>query len=317
MIRSLPGIALLLGLAACSDSAELPTVELGGPSGARLMTGGARTPYEAYDFAYSNLSRQHYNVTRNLDSRSRNLYGARVSMESILASLETMKTLSLPAEHARFDAVLARYRGWHKDVERDTWGGSFLNDFDVSRRELLQRFHPADVQLVADLPGTAPAAKPAPVAPAPAPGPAPPVDPKDRAEAPLKPPATPAPQPPPPVERTPAATPQPTPPTPGISPRLLFRAWDRAHDDLVEAYKAKKDCREKYADVQEALRLLKSQLPADKQAKLQFYLDYYASINEKTKEFKALPDEKTRESDIVDELNMAARVIRKDLNPEK
>src|SRR6185295_11099910 len=70
MNRRFPGLALLLSLAwGCADSVEIPTVELGGSGGARLMNGHAKSPSEAYDNAFTQLSRGHYNVRRNLETR--------------------------------------------------------------------------------------------------------------------------------------------------------------------------------------------------------------------------------------------------------
>ena len=66
-----------------------------------------------------------------------------------------------------------------------------------------------------------------------------------------------------------------------------------------------------------ALRQLHANTAAEKRAKLQIYLDYYAGIHEKTKGFTTLPEgEKISEKDIVDELDVAARVIRKEFNPD-
>ena len=50
MKHAFPGILLLAALG-CSDSAEIPAVELGGPTGARLMNGQGRNPAEAYENA--------------------------------------------------------------------------------------------------------------------------------------------------------------------------------------------------------------------------------------------------------------------------
>src|SRR6185503_19395989 len=101
------------------------------------------------------------------------------------------------------------------------------------------------------------------------------------------------------------------PPTPALSSRLIFKAWSTAHYDLVAAFKEKKPCKPRYDDVLESLRLLKASFAGEKAAKLQIYLDYYGAIDEKTKTFTVLP-EKTSEKDILDELDVAARVIRKE-----
>jgi len=80
-------------------------------------------------------------------------------------------------------------------------------------------------------------------------------------------------------------------------------------------YKEKKPCKPKYDDVIEALRAMKTRLPVDPAAKLQIYIDYYGASRRRPG-ITALP-EKTSEKDIVDELDVAARVIRKEFNPDK
>jgi hypothetical protein len=307
MKRPFPGIAFLLFASlGCSDGVEIPTVEFGGNNGARLMNGQAKTPAEAYENAYGQLSRAHYNVRRNLDARGQNLYGAREAMAQILRSLETMRAVVPAADQARFDPYLSRYAGWLKDLENGSWGGSFLIELDRIEQELKSKFNPGGVEVLAEFPKSTPPpeALMAPKAVAPAPGALTP----DKVELPVV--KTPA--------AAPAVRPKPAPAAehPGVSSRILYKAWDRAHDDLVAAYKEKKSCKTKYEDVAESLRLLKAQLAGDKAAKLQIYIDYYGGIDEKTKGFTALP-EKTAEKDIVDELDVAARVIRKEFNPEK
>lgn len=296
MIRFSP--ALLAVLAAGCSSLEVPPIEIGA-GGARLLDGKARDAYDAYLQAYSNLGSQHYNVRRNLDSRGQNLYGAHSAMKLILQYLETMKSLVVPAQREQFDPFLAKYQGWLQDLERNTWGGSFLQELEKTEREVKSKFHPDKVEIAqgADLAGPARPADPPPpppAAPAPSPG-------RDPAPAPK--PADPQPPPPPPAP-------------PAVSTRLLYKAWDRAHEELVEAYKAKKDARARYGDVREALGHLKSANTGKAADLLQYWIDWYARVHDATKGFTALP-EKTTEQEIVEELNVAARVIRREFNPDK
>ena len=287
MIRLFPGLALAGCLAwGCSGGAEIPPVEIGGSGGARLMNGQARSPAEAYDNAYAQLTRAHYNVRRNLESRSRNEFAAREAMAQIVRLLDTLRGCAAEAERGKFDPYAARYKGWLHDLEAGTWGGSFLADFDRTEGELKSRFSPAAVAIRSEAPLT-----------------------PDRVELPKSTATPPPPEAAPPKPEPPAATPEQT-------GRIYFKAWDRAHDDLLAGYKSKKDCKLLYQDVVESLKLLKAQKSGDKAAKLQIYLDYYAGVEAKTKGFTALP-EKTAEKDIVDELDVAARVIRKEFNPDK
>ncbi len=286
---------LVLFLAAGCSSLEVPPIEVGS-GGVRLGGGKAQDAYGAYANAYNDLSRQHFNVRRNLESRGQNLYGAHAAMEQIINDLETMKSLAVPARQAAFDPYLARYRDWLKEVARNSWGGSFFQEFEKAEREVKSKFHPDTMEVAQE---AAPAAGPAPA-------PKPPVDPdanprRDPAPAP-KPPETPAPPPP--------AAPS------GVSARLLYKAWDRAHDEPVEAYKANKNAKTRHDDVMEAPRHLKAAHSGKQADLLQYWIDWYARIHQNTKGFTALP-EKTTEQDVADEINVAARVIRREFNPDK
>src|SRR2546428_4550621 len=115
-MNRLPGIVLLVLVAGCSGF-EVPPVELGGSGGARLMTGGGKNPEEVYENAYAQLTKQHLNVRRSLEPRSRNLYGAAASMQSILDAFATMRSLVSPADQARMDPFIAQYVEWKRDIE--------------------------------------------------------------------------------------------------------------------------------------------------------------------------------------------------------
>jgi hypothetical protein len=294
-------VALLFAWAwGCSGGgAEIPPVELGGPSGARLMNGQARTPAEAYENAYALLTRSHYNVHRNLEARGQNLLGAKDAMALILQCLETMKGCVAAADQPPFDPYIARYTDWHKDIENGTWGGAFLTDLERTEREVKSKFNPGSVQVLTEFPGRPVAA------------PAKPTEPPfnaDKVEVPV-------------LKKTEGEAPKaPVPETPTVNPvvvqRLHYKSWARAHDDLVAAYKDRKDCKAKYEDVAGALKLMKGDYTGEQAACLDIYTNYYADLCEKTKTFTTLP-EKTTDKDILDELDVAARVIRKRFNPDK
>jgi len=295
MKRAAASILLVLGTG-CS-SLEVPPIEIGG-GGVRLRDGKARDVQDAYLNAYSDLGRQHYNVRRNLESRGQNLYGACGAMERIVQLLETMQSLVVPAQKVWFDPVLARYRGWLKDIERNSWGGSFLQEFEHSEREVKSKFHPDHVEIAAAPP-------PGPPEPAPPAGPAEAAPGRDPA------PAPPAAEPPPPGKPAP---PPPSPPG-GVPARLLYKAWEQAHEDLVSAYKAKKDTKAPYRDVLEALRHLKAARPGKPAEILEYWIGWYHRIHETTRGFTALPENAT-EQDVLEELNVAARVLRKEFHPD-
>ena len=305
MKHVLPGIVLIFAASGCGNT-ELPPIELDAPGGPRLMTGAGRTPEEAYEFAYASIHPQSYNVRRNLEPRGQNLYGAQVALQRLIDALLSMRSLVTPAFQPRFDPYVLKYRAFLREVERNTWGGSFLSDFDQAEREVKSRFAMHQVELVADLaaakPAPAPVASPVPAAPPPANTPPP----TDKVELPA---GSRTPTPVAPAPAAPAAA-------PSMSYRLAYKAWDRAHDELVATYKEKKDCRTAYEDVSGALALMKAQLPPDRALKLQIWIEYYADIHAKTKGFSSLP-EKTTEKDVVDELDDPARFLRRMFVPEK
>jgi len=304
MNRLSPPLALLLAFGAgCGGGMEVPTMELGGSGGARLLNSPGRTPAETYDNAYSQLTRAHYNVHRNLESRGQNQLGAREALAQILRCLETMKDCVPSGDRDRFGPYLTRYAGWLKDVENGTWGGSFLTDLERTEREVKSTFKPGITPVLAAFPGEKKA---------------PPAGTNEKtAETPLAADKVEVPV----LKGDPAAeAPKAKPEAPEVNPvvalRVLYKAWDRAHDDLIAAYKGKQPCKAPYDDVIESLRLLKGKKTGDPAAKLQIYIEYYGGVEEKTHGFTTLPP-KTAEKDILDELDVAARVIRKEFNPDK
>jgi hypothetical protein len=317
MKRLLAGLALLALHLGCSGS-ELPTVELGG-GGVRVMNGQGRTPLEAYDIAYSTFTRQHHSLRRSLDSASRNLFAARSSLEESIKALKIMQSIAVEADRPKFEPFVAKYAEFLKEMERGTWGGSWSGHLDLAERDARAKLHPNQIN-VPESWATEAQTSATPKASAPVKTPEAPAKPSgdvvsaDKVEIPAARPATPAATPPPSASTSPAP-PKPSPPA-GVSIRLLFKAYDRAHDDLVATYKDKKDCRQAYDDVVQSLRLLKDAAPAEKAAKIQIYLDYYADLQQKTRGFTILP-EKTSEKDVVEELGVAARVLRKELNPDR
>jgi hypothetical protein len=232
-----------------------------------------------------------------------------------------MQSIAVEADRPKFEPFLAKYAEFLKEMERGTWGGSWSGHLDLAERDARAKLHPNQINVPEAWAAEAQASS-TPKTSAPVKTPEAPAKPSgdvvspDKVEIPAAQPATPAAAPattPPPS--TSPAPPKPAPAT-GIPLRLLFKAYDRAHDDLIATYKDKKDCRHAYDDVVQALRLLKDAAPAEKAAKIQIYLDYYADIQQKTKGFTILP-EKTSEKDVVEELGVAARVLRKDLNPDR
>src|SRR5204862_476920 len=67
-----------------------------------------------------------------------------------------------------FDPYLERYKGWLKDLENGTWGGSFLADFERLEREVKAKFNPSGTETLAEFPNS-PRKPPPGSAPPPAP----------------------------------------------------------------------------------------------------------------------------------------------------
>lgn len=303
----LPGIVLALFLG-CSET-HLPTIAVGGSDGARLMNGDARSVQEAYDQAFTSLGRYHHTIRKNLQKRDPNHYAAKVAVQHILENLAFMRSLVTPETQQAMDPYLAKYKKWYDALNGNRWGGSFFNDLNQAEREVKSRFNPHDVayarpQAPEAETAPAPAAAPPPARTAAAPDP---TLPSDRVDLPAEGGAEPAPRAP--------DSPAPAAPAPAVSPRLLFKAWAQAHEDLVEAYRQKQDCGARYNDVMEALGHMKRPLQGARALKMQTYIDFYVQIHRKTEGFTSLP-EKTSAEDIINELKVAAGVVKAEFNPD-
>lgn len=256
MKRMIPGV--LIFLAACADGGIAP-LEIGG-DGVRFMNGTPGSASQAYDQAYAWIPPQHRRVYAGLkDARRQSVPAALGAVEKIIQCLETMKACVVDSSKPMFDPYIARYKGWHDDLDRNTWGGGFMTDFEHSEREVRIKFAPGRMEIV--------------------------------------------------------ATPAVPPPAP-VSFRLSYKAWDRAHDDLLKLYREKKDCAAAYKDLSEALALMMGQITGKRAELLTIYTAYYADIHDRTLTFTVLPGKTTGE-EIAAELEVAARVLRKELNPDK
>ena len=293
----LPGVLLFL-LAGCSN---LPPISIGGGS-IRPMNGTAGNAVQAYDLAYSRMTKQHRNLRQSLDPQSFNIVGARTATATILNAVETMRSLVVPNQQERFDPYIKHYREGLQDLHSGRPNASFLSLTDRYEREIKARLSLKSVKLAGPPPVEAPVVpKRDPVPPSgnlaekPASTPA---------EPPVTPPATPA-----PVQLPPSAP-------PSISSRLIFKAWEKTHEDLVSTYREKKNCNAAYEDLTEALDLMQPRLSGKKAEKLQSYRQFYEGIRTNTSGFTTLP-EKTSAEDILQELEVVARWIKRAFEPTR
>ena len=286
-------LCLLYPLSGCSDT----PIAIGSGS-IRLMNGTAGNAAQAYDMAYSQMTPQHIRIRRSLDPQSFNIVGARTATERILGALETMQSRVSPEQRKRFDPYIKHYRDGFQDLRTGRPNASFMSRTDRYEREIKARLSLRTVRL----------AGPTPVEPPMAPKPAP-----------VPPPGTPTSTPAePPVASTAPPTPvKPPPPAPtGISGRLIFKAWNAAHGDLVSTYREKKNCETAYQDLAEALDLMQARLSGKDVEKLRSYHQFYEGIRTNTSGFTTLP-EKTSAEDILQELEVVARWIKRAFEPTR
>ena len=147
MKRLIPGLALLL-CAGCANRG-VPTIEIGGSNGTRLMNNKAQDEAEAYEILFTGLTKQNIDVRLSLESqkKKRNLFSAGKAMRNILTRITRMRSLVTPESQADFDPYIAKYSKWAKSLEKKSWSGSLTSLFNRAEKEVRSRFHPSKVAI--------------------------------------------------------------------------------------------------------------------------------------------------------------------------
>jgi len=274
---------LLVFAASCSDVAEiprLPPVSVGG-GGMRLM-GDARTPAEAYDFAFTKLKGCHIRVRSGLgDPETKNYIDASAALSEIAEGLKTMQSLVTAEAKEDYLPYITRYESLALDVSRRRPPANWQTKIDQDEREIRSKFSPKNAAIVQDWP---PELRPA----------------KET----VKDPGKPAEAPPPPSK------------TPDVPFRLAFKAWRQAHADLVELFTAGKDCRQAYADTLSALAAMKEGTPAARHPKLGLMVAVYEQQHEETKGFTAVPPHGSKEL-ILRQLGVVKDTVEAEYDPDR
>jgi hypothetical protein len=97
---------------------------------------------------------------------------------------------------------------------------------------------------------------------------------------------------------------------------FLYRSWESAHRALAEAWSGRQDASKPYQDTVAALKLLKGQLAGGRADLVQYQIDWYAALHEKTSGFTRVPPG-SKETDVAVDLAVPSRVIEKEFKPVK
>jgi len=278
---------LVLVAASCSDGPDIPRIPpiaLSG-GGARLMN-NARTPFEAYENAYGQMTPCHLRVRTGLGaSPQRNYVDSGAALQEITESLRTMQTLVSGEAKAAFDPYIATYTRLASDVERQQPPANWQTRIDVGEKEIKIKFSPSKMPIVSEWPpGMGPRGAPPPEAKTP------------------------------PESKPPA--PPPPPRAPEIPVRLAFKAWKQSHAELVEAFKTGKDAQTAYADILGAISAMKEGLPAARHAKLDLMRAVYEQQNEETKGFTSVPPHGSKEL-ILKQLDVVKETLETEYDPDR
>ncbi|MBI2899183.1 MAG: hypothetical protein HYY17_03300 [Planctomycetes bacterium] len=303
-------LALLPLLVSCGADKipDIPTLEVGG-GGARFMT-DAKTPFDAFNNAYSDLTRQHLNIRRNLNP-SGNRYGMEAAAARIVRDLEIMKSVLVKPEPSTLDPYIEFYKEVHKLCQQGRLAGHYVTRLDQCEKEIKLRYAVDQIEVIDEFPKDEKSSKkdgaktekkeetkkddlP------------PPKEKKDEENPPKDPPRK---------DETPRTDPPPA-KDDGVTYRLLYKAWLRSHEDLCAAFKARKEAKERYDEVMEALRGMRKSLDAKRGERLQVYIAFYEKIFEDTRGFTA-PPEGAKDEDVLNDLKIVSTGIVKDFDPAR
>lgn len=314
-MKRLAGTALLAAFAACSGGQlpEIPTVQVN-DGGVRLMT-DAKTPFEAYEKAYSDMTRRHLEIRRSLGPN-----GSRIAVESaaakIVQNLVIMRGVLVRPEPSTIDPYLAFYGEVEKLAKQGRIGGDWVTKIDQKEKEIKLRFAIRDVEVISEFPKKDETSKTQPKnetrteekkgddLP-------PPKEKKDettstqnKSDEPVKEPKKDTTSDPPPTKDD------------GVTYRLLFKAWQKSHEDLCAAFKARQNVKERYEEVLESLRGMRKHLSAKDGERLQVYIAFYEKIHEDTKGFTSVP-QGAKDEDVLNDLRIVSSGIAKDFDPAR
>jgi hypothetical protein len=303
--------ALLSVLAACGG-VEVPTMEVGG--GGVKFHGEARTAYDLYDQAWSDMTKQHLVIRENLNPEG-NRWAVENAAARITKNLEKMKSVLVKPEPATLDPYIAFYKEIQKLAQQNRIGGNWVTQLEQKQKEIKLQYAPNDVEIAETVPVDETTAKTAP---------------KDTGK---KTSTGGDDLPPPLVENDDDTLPPPdekasgtktettktdsTPKTSdAVAYRLMYKAWQKSHEDLCAAWTARKEAKERYDEVLVSLRELRKNLDKKGADRLQIYLSFYEKIHDDTKAFTSVPDG-MKDEDVLNDLKIVAAGITKDFDPNR
>ncbi len=312
-MKRLAWTAILSFFVACGADKlpEIPTLQVDG-SGVRFMT-DARTPFEAYDKAYSDLTRQHINIRRDLVPNG-NRYAVESSAARIVHDLGIMKSVLVNPEPASLDPYIEFYREFEKLAKQNRVAGNWVTQLDQKQKEIKLKYAVSGVEVISEFPTkknetakneSKTEEKKGDDLPPPKEkkreDELPPPKEKEKEQEPVK------------KETTGDIPPK---KNDGVTYRLLYKAWQKSHEDLCAAYSARREVKERYQEVAEALAGMKKLLVPKEADRLQVYVAFYEKVHEDTKGFTS-PPAGAKDEDVLNDLKIVAAGIAKDFDPAR
>lgn len=283
---------ILVFITGCGDKTinipELPTIKIGSSGVSTSQDKG--TPVERYENAYNRLKKEHLTVRQNLYS---NTLAIKSALDSILQNLNIMKSLTVEPYSSGIQEYIEKYKELYPDFVNNRISSMTLSKFEKYENDVYSKFYPTNVDILVE-----PISQHT----------------KPNNQVTNNNPTT-------PVKNGNNTTP-PNTTDPKEHPTdtpfwIIYKAWEQAHNDLINAYTTKKGSYKKLYDrLKESLALLKKRLPQHEQAKLQIYINEYERIYNATSELTALHKGST-ENDILSELKTVGSVISQTYNPDK
>ena len=295
MQRALVITVLLAVSCGGPDIPRLPPLSVGA-GGVRMMS-ESRTPAEAYETAFAQLTGLHNRVRMGLGpSEQRNYLDATQALEEIAENLRVMRSVVEESAKPAYEPYIEEYTELALDVGRRRPPANWQTRVDISEKEVKSKFSYAQAPIVAEWPpGLGPTKEsPAPTntsqakAPPPQPLAADPFDPKPSAPV----------------------------PAPAMPSRLAFKAWKQSHADLAAAFAGGKDATSAYEDVKSAIAAMKQSIPASRHAKLDLMVAVYEQQHGETKGFSAVPSHGNKEL-IQKQLDVVRETLETEYDPDR
>ena len=221
-------------------------------------------------------------------------------MDRMVRSLQIMQSAVEEPSATDIGEYVEKYEEVQKIMRNRHVVGSLLQKIELYEREVVRKFSPANIELTAGA-STAPKESKGGDGQT-----------ADGGDDDLPPP--PGETPPPPTEtREEKTEPVDTSSTPFW---MLYKSWTQVHGELTKAFREGKDCSKHYRRAVDLVERMSAVVKEKERNTLNLCVKIYRDTNEETGGFKTLP-EGVKSEDILNKLEMIARAISHDLDPDR